>query len=131
MTLDFKTLGEINPVEEVVDTPRWGGSIRVREPGLAGILRVQEAYGKVDDDAPDPAVLADAMVRVVAECAVDDTGARIFETIEQMEELRRRARADHRTLVALFNASKRVCLLDPTEAVKTAVGESEGEPTSG
>lgn len=128
--IDFASLAEIKPIEELVDCPRWGGAILVREPSLEGILRCQDAYSEVDSESPDPARLADAMVRVIAQCAVNADGSLMFGTAETFEALRARARADQRTTRALFEAAKRVCLFDPTEAVKKELGESEGGPTA-
>lgn len=129
--LDFASIKPIERSEEMVASPRAGGSFRVVEPDLAGVLRVQAAYRELsteddgEDIVRDPGAMAGPMSTVIAECVLDGNGIRVFPTGDDV-----RKALDWRTQVALFEAAKRVCLLAPDAEVKRAMGESEGGPTS-
>ena len=123
-------LGADDRRTEDVEVPEWGGTVRVR--GLSGTERdaYEASIVRLKDDGSQTFTLQNARARLVALCACDEDGERIF-TDKDVNELGRKSAV---ALERVFDAARRVSGLsdDSTEKAAEDFGDApSGASTSG
>lgn len=76
-------LGAVTLRTEDVEVPEWGGVVRVSE--MTGTSRDAWEQSLVPRETGGPANIANIRARLVAACAVDDKGRRLFTDVEAEE----------------------------------------------
>lgn len=115
---------------EDVSVPEWGGEVRIR--GLSGteVDKYEASLMRMRHGKPDVA-LQNATARLIAWCAIDENGSRLFVHDDEVRELGKKSGV---ALQRCFDAAAKLSGLregDVEAMVENFDGPQSGSSTSG